>query len=92
MKKTKTVRAVCESCGGTGLYNGFMEAPGEAVVCVMCNGTGCETITYVPFERRKGRRGIKQVRFGSGLILDTPTKENWFTYKEFQKMIPEKKS
>lgn len=81
--RPNTIRTECGDCGGTGLYCGFMEAKGEAVVCVRCGGTGCRTISYKNFGGRKPRRGIKKVRFGSGLILDNPGKDNWMTYEEF---------
>lgn len=48
-----TVRAVCERCDGTGLYQGFAEKDGCAVVCASCNGTGCTDVTYEPFLDRK---------------------------------------
>ena len=38
----------CPTCGGTGLYRGFMEAPGEYVVCVNCTGTGEKTLFLKP--------------------------------------------
>lgn len=78
-----TIKTECGDCGGTGLYSGFMEAKGEAVVCVGCRGSGCKEISYRPFERRKGRRGISRVRVGSGLILDDPRRAEWMSYGEF---------
>lgn len=84
---TNTIRAECSDCGGTGLYVGFMEAKGEAVVCVSCRGTGCRTIKYKPFVERKRRNGIQKVRFGSGMILDDPNKATWMTYDEFKEKV-----
>jgi len=57
------VEAVCESCGGTGLYVGFAEPEGAAAVCWGCGGSGCEVIRYKPWSgKRRGRRGILTVR------------------------------
>ena len=44
--KNKIVKAVCTSCGGTGLYTGFCEEKGHPVVCRSCKGTGCMEISY----------------------------------------------
>lgn len=57
------VKAECSSCSATGIYSGMCEAKGTAVICITCNGTGCETIRYTPFVKRRGRRGIKTVSF-----------------------------
>ena len=86
--KTVTVIVECESCKGTGLYQGFVEKKDEAVVCVNCHGQGGYEMTYRPYTRRKGRQGIKRVRYGTGLILDGGFKLTWFPYKEFQKTVP----
>lgn len=57
----------CGSCNGTGLYVGFAEKSGFAVVCRSCKGTGKgtgkrhETITYDDFDKRKERKGVKRV-------------------------------
>lgn len=48
--------AECSSCGGTGLYAGFAEGKGGARICVTCRGTGCETICYKPFKKRRRMR------------------------------------
>ena len=63
MKKTFKAKAVCEDCGGTGLYQGMAERDGAAIVCNTCKGTGCEDIciSYEPFVKRKLKRGIKRV-------------------------------
>lgn len=53
----------CRSCGGTGLYKGFAEGAGFAVVCYVCKGSGClhTSFTYEPFTTRKKRKDIKRV-------------------------------
>lgn len=78
MSKVFKADAECHSCGGTGLYSGFAERDGCAVVCVTCKGTGCEkiSINYTPFEKRKERRDIKRVfksSCGYGHSADTVT-------------------
>lgn len=83
--KIKTVRAKCDSCGGTGLYSGMCEGEGNAVVCLGCAGTGGMMIRYEPFVDRKGRRDIETVILGRATrsILEAsvgktiPYKEWW---------------
>lgn len=82
----KTIEIECQSCGGTGLYSGFAEPKGVAVVCVTCAGTGKSTFTYEPFERRKGREGIHTVRLSRGSFIATgvgPTGGS-ISYEAFQ--------
>jgi DnaJ-class molecular chaperone len=83
----KELHIECGACHGTGLYSGFMERAGEAVVCVQCGGTGRQTIRYNEYTGRKKKRGIKQIRAGSGLIVDQPSRNSWFTYEEFEAKI-----
>ena len=53
----------CDTCEGTGLYQGMGERDGFAVVCHRCEGTGKrhEVITYRDFNGQKRRKGVKQV-------------------------------
>ena len=60
MKKV-IVKAQCYSCGGTGLYKGFAEHGKCAMVCQVCNGTGCSVLSYTPFEKRKRRKDVDRV-------------------------------
>lgn len=64
-----TVKAECEACNGTGLYQGMCEPKATAVVCVRCNGTGCATFTYIPFKKRKGKKGVQLVRRSRGSLI-----------------------
>lgn len=83
----KTLQAECSSCGGTGLYAGFAEPKGTAVVCLTCDGTGCETIRYKEFTGRKPKRGIQFVSNSRGNFIVTgvgPCSLK-ISYKEFQK-------
>ena len=81
------VKARCSSCGGTGLYSGMCEAEGTAVVCLTCDGTGCQIIRYHPFEKRLGKRGIKTVSRsrGSFIVTGVGAVGASITYAEFQK-------
>lgn len=53
----------CTSCGGTGLYKGFAEGDGAAVVCRTCDGTGKQHVHYefTSFTERKKQKGVKRV-------------------------------
>lgn len=65
----KMVKAVCEYCGGTGVYSGMCEPEQHAVVCLGCFGTGCRKIQYVPFKKRKRARNIKFVNMAKNNFL-----------------------
>ena len=79
----------CESCGGTGLYCGFAEPKGVAVVCLECDGTGATkgkpSNFTKPFKKRKRRSGIKTVRLSCGTFLATGVGPagGSVTYEEF---------
>ena len=81
---------MCQECSGTGLYSGFMEAKDEAVICIRCGGTGFQISNLKPFTKRRKRKGINRVRFGSGLFIDGVLEEDWMSYKEFEKRIKSK--
>lgn len=83
----ETIKAKCKPCDGTGLYVGFAEPKGTAVVCIRCGGSGCATLTFTPFTRRKNKIGINIVRRSRGSFMATgvgPIDEG-ITYQEFQK-------
>lgn len=44
-----TYKAECQDCRATGLYSGFAEPKGTAVICHKCDGTGCVEICFTPF-------------------------------------------
>lgn len=80
------VKAECNSCDGTGLYQGMCEPEGVAVVCLGCKGTGCEEIAYKPFKKRKPKRGVKRVYLSpSRMILAAGPRGDGITYAEFSK-------
>ena len=73
-KHVFTVEQKCQSCGGTGLYVGFAEKDGFAVVCHTCKGTGQVTFTheYEDFEGRVAQEGVAQVvQHNPGIGLGT---------------------
>jgi len=53
----------CQSCKGTGLYVGFAEHDGSAVVCHICKGTGCHHLVheYEEFKERSVRDDVTHV-------------------------------
>jgi DnaJ-class molecular chaperone len=77
------VKAECGSCSGTGLYRGFAEPQGTAVVCHTCRGTGCQTITYKPFERRQRKQGIQRVLCDGGMWFARNGNEKTISVDEF---------
>lgn len=87
----KSITIECPDCRGTGLYKGFMEREGEAVICDRCSGSGKQEFHYTGFTGRKKKSGVNKIRGGSGTILDTPGKSSWMTYEQFEKLIPSTK-
>ncbi len=72
----KEIKIECQACQASGLYIGCAEPKGTAVICIQCNGTGCDTIHFKPFITQKGKRGIEKVtRSQTG---------NYITYQEFR--------
>jgi hypothetical protein len=85
------IKQECEDCKGTGLYSGFAEREGEAVICCSCSGKGWYFYSFKEFTKRKRKNGIKIIRESGGRFLATgvggtgPT----MTYAEFRKNVPE---
>ena len=70
MKLTKTDRTFvlegecqCDTCKGSGLYQGMCEKDGAAVTCNRCDGTGKIQIksSYVKFTSRKIKKNVNRV-------------------------------
>ena len=68
----------CGSCGSTGVYSGFAEPKGTAVVCLTCKGTGAVPNGHSstrsnskPFTALKRRDGIHTVRRSRGSFVGT---------------------
>jgi len=56
-------KLVCTCCGGTGLYNAFIETGACAIICRNCKGTGCveTTLSFELFTGRKPLEGVTRV-------------------------------
>lgn len=75
----------CGSCDGTGLYRGMAEGPGDAVVCLRCNGSGHQLYEYKQFDGRKRRTDVKRVFASKGsFILSCGPVGSPITYEEFE--------
>jgi hypothetical protein len=81
------VKIECRACRATGLYSGFAEPKGTAVVCLRCGGSGSENLEYKPFTKRRLKRGIKTVSLsrGSFIVTGVGAHGSSITYAEFQK-------
>ena len=77
------VQAECSACGGTGLYCGFAEPKGTAVICSQCRGTGCQTIDYKPFTQRKRKAGVQRVMGDGGVWFARSGNEKTISVDEF---------
>jgi ribosome-binding protein aMBF1 (putative translation factor) len=81
----KTVKAVCELCGGTGLCEKMRTTKGELMICPSCDGMGFEEIEYEPFVERKKIHSVKAVHFPRERVIGTGVGKTGkpMTYKEF---------
>ena len=87
----------CRACGTTGLYCGFAEPKGTAVICLYCKGSGARDADdipakdHVPFTGRRRREGIHTVRQSQGTMVFScggrPGTE--MTYEQFLERFPE---
>ena len=77
MTNSITIERECTVCDSTGLYIGMGERDGSAIVCYVCDGTGCvkETIKWNSFKKRKDRNKVLRVflknpgiSIGSGVV------------------------
>lgn len=90
---TKTMFKVeCNACKSTGLYKGFAEPPGHAVVCYQCDGKGyfeasSVASTAVLFTGRKAKPGITQVLLDGGLWMFRTGKEKSISIEKFNELI-----
>lgn len=86
----KRIKQECDSCSGSGLYSGMCEGPGEAVVCLSCEGKGWYWYEYRSFNGRKRKRGIKEIHFSRGSFIGTGVGAigDRMTYAQFEKKIP----
>ena len=84
-----SIQVQCSSCGGTGLYSGFAEPEGTAVICHGCSGTGATTLTYKEYTGRKRTRKIQRVMGDGGMWFARTGKEKTISYQEFLDAVPE---
>ena len=80
----------CTSCNGTGLYCGFAEAKGTAVICLGCNGQGWNESQFNEFTGRKKKAGVKTISRSSGGFIATGVGATGksMTYAEFEAAHP----
>lgn len=85
------VKVDCPHCRATGLYCGFAEPKGTAVVCRGCDGKGWVMNTIRPFAGRKRREGINTIRYSAGTFIATGVGPvgKAMSYEEFEKACPE---
>lgn len=84
----------CPPCRATGLYKGFAEPEGTAVICHSCNGKGSKevnagTIGGTPFTGRKPNPGIQRVMTDGGLWMTRGTNPSTISIQEFYEKVPE---
>ena len=81
----------CGSCGGTGLYSGFCEGKGNAVVCINCEGTGAQKLRFKEYTGRKRKKGISNINFSRGSFIATGVGAvgDSMTYGQFESKIPQ---
>jgi len=82
------IQTECGSCGGSGLYCGFAEPKGTAVICHGCAGTGATTLRYKKFTHRKRKRGVKRVLGDGGLWFVRTKDAKTISFKEFCDAVP----
>jgi hypothetical protein len=82
----------CVSCNGTGLYCGFAEAKGTAVICLGCKGQGWQESTFRKFDGRKRKNGVKAISKSRGSFIATGVGAvgDSMTYAEFEAAHPVK--
>lgn len=85
-----SMKVACDSCDSTGLYCGFAEPKGEAVICLDCKGIGAQDLVYKEFTGRKRRSGISTVRRSQGRFvpLGVGGAGQAMSYDEFTRSIP----
>lgn len=73
----------CKSCRGTGLYRGFGEKQGFAVVCWSCGGSGKDVIDAEPFTGLKPRIDVQRVGRYIGKYQSVEQNGGSVSYEEF---------
>lgn len=83
----------CPACGATGLYKGFAEPPGTAVICNRCDGKGYYEAVAVTadakiFSGRKKKPGVTKVICDGGLWMLRRGEQPAITIEEFEEKVP----
>ncbi len=81
----------CEDCGGTGLYSGFCEGQGKAVVCLGCGGTGAQKLRFKEYTGRKRKNDINSISYSRGTFIATGVGAvgESMSYSQFKDKIPQ---
>ena len=94
----KTFKTCCGACHATGVYVGFAEPNGTAVVCLECGGSGMKEVELEtndgnfpphewrkPFTGREMKANVQKVYRSRGrFCLSCGPKDNQYvTYEEF---------
>lgn len=84
-KKFVEVDVECSSCGGTGVYVGFAEKDGIAVVCSTCSGAGHYIKKNLLWSGvRRIRDKVTMVVYQNvGVVLEPGIDPHEITYEEF---------
>jgi hypothetical protein len=88
----KTIEIECQTCKGSGLYQGLAERGKSAVVCNKCQGSGKDKFFYNEFTGRKTLSNVERVFAGSFGYVHTDKntagilfEEGGCTYQEWLK-------
>ena len=85
----REIQIECGDCSGTGLYCGFAEPNGTAVICHTCHGSGAQVIKCKMFTGRKPKHGITRVMTDGGLwMCRTGCEPSTISIKEFYEKVP----
>ncbi len=76
----------CRSCGATGLYKGFAEPKGTAVVCANCGGKGYVLQTGTLFTFIKKKEGVQKVIMDGGTWMLRGASPKTISIEEFEKI------
>lgn len=64
-----TVRAICSTCGASGIKDGFVDEKGVGEICPRCGGEGSIEVHYAPFTKRRSLARAVTVRFANGTTM-----------------------
>ena len=83
------IKHECQSCQGTGLYAGFCEPRGTAVICHGCGGKGWAIYSYKEFTGRKRKPGVRSISNSRGTLIaiGVGAVGKSMTYEQFEQAI-----